>query len=86
MKKLIILFALTLITGCGSEKAPEKTEAAKTPKKPMTKMEKLKKKAEFTKAASMVGYDGKQINKDLNKFLDATQKQNDDFKKALDGL
>jgi hypothetical protein len=87
MKKLIILLALSLITGCGSEKAPEKTEAAKAEeKKPLTKIEKLRKKAEFTKAASMVGYDGKQINKDLNKILDAAENQNKDLQKTLNGL
>ena len=72
MKKILITALALFITGCGGGEKVEKKPAAK--KKPLTKTEELKRKAALTEAASMVGYDGKRIHKDLNKIIDANQK------------
>jgi PBP1b-binding outer membrane lipoprotein LpoB len=72
MKKLLITVLALFITGCGGGEKVEKKPAKK--KKPLTKTEELKRKAALTEAASMVGYDGKRIHKDLNKIIDANQK------------
>lgn len=37
--------------------------------------DKLRKKANIAEAASVVGYDGKKIKKDLNKIIDAKEKE-----------
>lgn len=42
--------------------------------------DKLRKKANVAEAASMVGYDGKEIKKQLNKIIDENEKMNNQIK------
>ena len=42
--------------------------------------DKLRKKANVAEAASMVGYDGKKIKKDLNKIIDEKEKEAKQYK------
>jgi PBP1b-binding outer membrane lipoprotein LpoB len=81
MKKLLITALALFITGCGGGEKVEKKPAVK--KKPLTKTEELKRKAKLTEAASMVGYDGKRIHKDLNKIIDANQKSVKDMEDLM---
>ncbi|MGM0600872.1 MAG: hypothetical protein ACQETH_13765 [Candidatus Rifleibacteriota bacterium] len=84
MKKLLLLcLAALVITGCGgSEPAKEKQTKVedKKPVKPMTKTEKLKQKAKVSEAASIIGYDGKKIHKELDQIID----QSAEHKKMLE--
>lgn len=70
MRKLFLIIGLSLfVSGCGSEPEVKKIEPAQ-PVKPLTKTEQLHQKAKFTEAASMVGYDGKDIHQKLDKIID----------------
>ena len=75
-------FALVLVAGCallsgcwGSTPAPQKTDAPAAVEKavPMNSTDELRRKADLTEAASLVGYDGKAIKEDLHKVIDAQQ-------------
>lgn len=71
MRKVFLILGVSLlITGCGSEPEVKKAE----PTKPLTKTEELKRKAKLTEAASIVGYDGKAIHKNLDKIIDENAK------------
>ena len=84
MKKLLLLCLVALvITGCGGSetKKEEQTKVEeKKPAKPMTETEKLKQKAKVSEAASIVGYDGKKIHKQLDQIID----QSAEHKKMLE--
>lgn len=58
--------------GCGSE--PKKAEPLKAPAKEMTEAEKLHQKAKVAEAASLIGYDGKDIRKKLDTIIDENEK------------
>ena len=87
-KKIYICFlsGVLLLVGCGSSNTPtEKTVEKKVQvnngpaenKSDSSKTvdyDQLRKKANVAEAASMVGYDGKAIKKDLNKIIDEREK------------
>ena len=82
MYRTILMLALALmINGCGSEPAAKKKTTAK-PKKALTKTEELHRKARLTEAASIIGYDGKRIRKNLDNIID----QNAKHQKMLEGI
>jgi hypothetical protein len=86
MRKLtltVLLSGSILMLGCGSSE-PEKTKDETTRAKPLTKKEKLHNKAKITEAASLVGYDGKKIHKDLDKIIDENAKHQDALKELDD--
>ncbi|MDD3145761.1 MAG: hypothetical protein PHD82_00545 [Candidatus Riflebacteria bacterium] len=74
-KNAAVLFAMLAVfaLGCGSS---ENTTTTTTPapensaKVAPSKMDELRRKADLTEAASMVGYDGKAIKESLHKVLD----------------
>lgn len=72
---LVFVAGCTLLCGCwGSTPAPQKTDAPAAAKTaPANSVEELKRKADLTEAASLVGYDGKAIKQDLHKVIDAQQ-------------
>ena len=89
MKKvfLLALCGIIFISGCGETNAPKQKEDNKTVNelnqrlsemnpRPGEKVDydKLRKKANAAEAASMVGYDGKAIKKELNKIIDEREK------------
>jgi hypothetical protein len=76
-KNAAVLFALLAVfaLGCGSsENTTTTTTPAPAPensaKVAPSKMDELRRKADLTEAASMVGYDGKAIKESLHKVLD----------------
>jgi uncharacterized protein YceK len=82
MRKILLMLIVSgtfAICGCGSEPSADEQKKVEGKKpaaaKEMTKEEKLHKKARITEAASLVGYDGKKIRKDLDKFIDESAKQ-----------
>ena len=74
---LVLVAGCALFCGCwGSTPAPQKTDtpaAAAEKTVPMNSTEELRRKADLTEAASLVGYDGKAIKQDLHKVIDAQQ-------------
>ena len=77
----VLTVVVCLINGCcaGPEAAkpvPPKVEA------PLSKSDQLRQKAKIAEAASLVGYDGKAIKRDLNKIID----QQEESAKRLDEL
>ena len=94
MKKIYICFlsGVILLVGCGSSSTPtEKTVEKKiqvnngiTENKvdsgKKVDYDQLRKKANVAEAASMVGYDGKAIKKDLNKIIDEREKMDKQLK------
>lgn len=77
MRKIFAMILCSLlISGCGSEPAPKKVEPAKAaaPVKEMSKTDKLHQKAKVAEAASIVGYDGKDIRKKLDTIIDENAK------------
>lgn len=79
MKKLIlVLTALTFLSGCGTTK-----KVTKKPKKKLTRVQELHRKAKFSEAAGIVGYDGKAIHKQLDKVIDLREKETKDLNDAL---
>ncbi len=95
MKKLIFIATLCGIAffiGCGdsSSSADKKEEKANKTKvenindslKPNGEVDydNLRKKANVAEAASVVGYDGKAIKKDLNKIIDDREKMDKQLK------
>ena len=89
MKKVFIatLCGIVLLVGCGETNAPKQKEGKQTinelnknlsemTPKPGEKVDydKLRKKANVAESASMVGYDGKAIKKELNKIIDEREK------------
>lgn len=82
LKKTIVLMVVALaVAGCGG--SPEvKKEPEKKPV--LSKSDELRRKAKFTEAASLVGYDGKAINKNLNKIIDESENANKQLKELND--
>lgn len=89
MKKLyfILVIGIIFLAGCGETNSPKakngNSSAAELDKslseirvKPGEKVDydKLRKKANVAEAASMAGYDGKALKKDLNKIIDEREK------------
>ena len=89
MKKvcILVLCGIVFLAGCGETNAPKQKEDKQTVNelnknlsemnpKPGEKVDydKLRKKANAAEAASMVGYDGKAIKKELNKIIDEREK------------
>jgi len=74
---LLLIVAITFVAGCGE--APKKKE----PKKKLSRVEELHRKAKFTEAAGIVGYDGKAIHKNLDKMIKAREQHTTDFNKAV---
>ena len=90
MKKLYYIFVLCgiiYLTGCGETNKPkQKTEKqtlnelnknlSEMNPRPGEKVDydKLRKKANVAEAASLAGYDGKAIKKELNKIIDEREK------------
>lgn len=73
---LVIVAGCALLCGCwGSTPEPQKTDvpAAAARTAPANSVDELKRKADLTEAASLVGYDGKAIKEDLHKVIDAQQ-------------
>lgn len=78
MKKILLLItAVCFATGCGE------TPKKKKPKKKLSRVEELHRKAKFTEAAGIVGYDGKAIHKNLDKMIKAREQHTTDFDKAV---
>lgn len=83
-KKLMMFLGIGIlfIAGCGSSEKPvEKTQVAKPP---LSKAEQLKEQAKVAEAASLVGYDGKAIRKDLEKIIDQSEAENKRLKEIDD--
>ena len=92
----LILCGVIFLTGCGeSDSANQKNEKANKQNNSEVKSEQseikaksgknvdydsLRKKANVAEAASMVGYDGKAIKKDLNKIIDEREKMDKQLK------
>lgn len=77
MKKVLLLItAVCFVAGCGE--TPKKE-----PKKKLSRVEELHRKAKFTEAAGIVGYDGKAIHKNLDKMIKAREQQTTDLNKAV---
>lgn len=77
-KVFLIIVSSLLLAGCGgsSEPAKEKPAPAQAANSSnssagMSKTEKLHQKAKVAEAASLVGYDGKDIRKKLDTIIDA---------------
>ena len=89
MKKtyLLVLCGILFLVGCGETNTPKAKESNRSGAelnkslsglnvKPGDKVDydKLRKKANVAEAASMAGYDGKAIKKELNKIIDEREK------------
>ncbi|MBQ2593391.1 MAG: hypothetical protein II567_08955 [Candidatus Riflebacteria bacterium] len=90
MKKLyyiLVLCGIIFLAGCGetnSPKAKKSNSSAAELDKSLSDIrvksgekvdyDKLRKKANVAEAASMAGYDGKALKKDLNKIIDEREK------------
>ncbi|MFZ5951507.1 MAG: hypothetical protein ACOYXC_12435 [Candidatus Rifleibacteriota bacterium] len=74
MKKILLsaLVGSLLFAGCGSEPEakPATPAPAAAPAKEMSKTDQLHQKAKVAEAASIVGYDGKDIRQKLDKIID----------------
>jgi uncharacterized protein YceK len=77
-KVFLIILSSLLLSGCGGSSEPAKEKAAPATaaksansSKEMRKTEKLHQKAKVAEAASLVGYDGKDIRKKLDTIIDA---------------
>lgn len=91
MRKILlpaIISSLLLFSGCcskSSEKSQQPAQPAANKTEKLSDKEKLHNRAKLAEAATLVGYDGKQIRENLDKIIDA----NDAHKKMfedLDGL
>lgn len=82
----MIMVSACLLSGCcaGPDAAkPVKPEVKSEIKAPLSKSDQMRQKAKIAEAASLIGYDGKAINRDLNKIIDAQEssaKQLEDLK------
>lgn len=73
MRFMTVIFLISAISvgGCCSRQ-----EAAPAPKAepkavaPLSKADQMRQKAKVAEAASLIGYDGKAIRRDLNKIID----------------
>ncbi|MEW6708390.1 MAG: hypothetical protein AB1403_01080 [Candidatus Riflebacteria bacterium] len=73
MEKILVsaLIGSLFFAGCGSEPAAKPaTPAPAAPAKEMSKTDQLHQKAKVAEAASIVGYDGKDIRQKLDKIID----------------
>lgn len=72
---VLLLICAALSTGCGSE--PKKAEPAPKAEtaKPMSEADKLRQKAKIAEAASLIGYDGKDLHKKLDKIIDENEQR-----------
>ena len=94
MKNIIFVAAMcsfVAFVGCGNSESSSKkeekankitVESSKDELKPNGEVDydKLRKKANVAEAASVVGYDGKAIKKDLNKIIDEREKMDKQLK------
>ena len=70
----ILIVAATLIAGCGQEPAkPQVASPTETPE------EALHRKARAAQMGDLVGYDGKKLQKDLDKIIDNSSKRAKDL-------
>jgi len=72
MKLLLVSLLCLVLCGCGSEK--EKPQAEEKGGRPDTKA---------IEAARMVGYDGKQMRKSVDKALNGTEERNKELENVL---
>ena len=79
-KMLIVLAATLLVAGCGKEAEKPKVQA------PETRAETLHRKARAARMGDLVGYDGKQIQKNLDKVIDANEAHVKELEKARQDL
>ncbi len=80
-KAMLLLLVAVCSSGCGNSVQPRKPEAAA----PVSQADQLRQKARITEAASMVGYDGKAIRKNLDKIIDESEEAKRQLKQ-IDGL
>ncbi|GAB4266397.1 MAG: hypothetical protein Kow0029_00020 [Candidatus Rifleibacteriota bacterium] len=74
-KNIILILAAVVCSGCGSEPSPKPAAPTAKPESKMTKTEQLHQKAKVAEAASLVGYDGKDIRKKLDTIIDENARQ-----------
>jgi Holliday junction resolvasome RuvABC DNA-binding subunit len=72
MKPILIALVCAALCGCGSEKT--QPQAEQNTGRPDTKA---------IEAARMVGYDGKQMRKAVDKALDGTEQRNKELENVL---
>lgn len=79
MKRIFCVFALVaslFFSGCcGRDSTSGQTApvSVSAPGSSTTKVDELRRRADLSEAASLVGYDGKAIKEDLHKILDAQE-------------
>lgn len=81
--KILAVLLLVAVSGCcGSrEEAPAKVMSEQQ-KAPLSHADQMRQKAKIAEAASLVGYDGKAIRRDLDKIID----QQEESAKQLEAL
>lgn len=77
---LLLLVVCGFTSGCGCGREPEVKKVPEV-KAPLSKADELRQKAKIAEAASLVGYDGKDIHEKLNKIIDI---QEEDAKRLED--
>ncbi|HAE37360.1 MAG TPA: hypothetical protein DCG57_01840 [Candidatus Riflebacteria bacterium] len=73
----MIIASVCLLTGCcaGTDAAkPTQPEVKSEIKQPLSQSDQMRQKAKVAEAASLIGYDGKAINRDLNKIIDEQER------------
>lgn len=73
-KMIILVIAGFLIPGCCTQSSPAPEAKPAVPAAPMSQADQMRKKANIAEAASLVGYNGKAIKRDLNKLIDQQEK------------
>lgn len=85
MKKILlsaVILSLLLLNGCCNNSSEESPQPKVNKPEKLSEKEKLHNKAKLAEAATLIGYDGKQIRQNLDKIIDA----NDEHNKMLKGL
>jgi len=75
----VVAVVACMLTGCCA--GPKPVQPKVEVKAPLSKSDQLRQKAKIAEAASLIGYDGKAIKRDLNKFID---QQEEDAKQLED--
>ncbi len=73
-KIIILLITAFLIPGCCTQTKPVTEVKPAVPAAPLSQADQMRKKANIAEAASLIGYDGKAIKRDLNKIIDQQEK------------
>ncbi|OGK08855.1 MAG: hypothetical protein A2W80_06375 [Candidatus Riflebacteria bacterium GWC2_50_8] len=82
----MVMVSACLLAGCCARPdaaKPVQPEVKSEIKAPLSKSDQMRQKAKIAEAASLIGYDGKAINRDLNKIIDEQErsaKQLEDLK------